>query len=288
MEQMRQAADRTLLSEKLEASRRRADECLSRTIDDLQTRFPVDCQRRIRILTACVDFGRAHFRMKDDRDLIWSHAQAALRWVLGEMARRLVTAGALVADGNVFLLRSEELMGFLVGKGPTPVEASAIVEQRRREQKRLARFSGILQDGGRAPAPPEGGVMIGIPTGTGIAEGKAHIVREATALADLARLEDGDILVFIGEGKVGLTVFFPQIAGLVYSSGNGFSHEVNILRELGKPAIVSLWENALLIREGERLRIDADRGILVRLEERGESRPKERESSTCLPILPRT
>ena len=273
MEQMRRAADRTPLSEKLEASRRRADERLSRTVDDLRTRFPKDYERRSRILTACVDFGRAHFRMKDDRDLIWSHAQAALRWVLSEMTRRLVKAGALGSDGDVFLLRSEELIGFLVGKRPTPSEASAIVEQRWREQKRLARFSGILQDGGQAPAPPEGGVMIGIPTGTGIAEGKAHIVREATALADLARLEDGDILVFIGEGKVGLTMFFPQIAGLVYSSGNGFSHEVNILRELGKPAIVSLWENALLIREGERLRIDADRGILVRFEERGESRP---------------
>ena len=108
--------------------------------------------------------------------------------------------------------------------------------------------------------------MIGIPTGTGTAEGKAHIVHEARALADLARLEEGDILVFIGEGKVGLTMFFPQIAGLVNSDGNGFCHEVNILRELGKPAIVCLGENASLIREGEPLRIDAGKGILVRLE----------------------
>ena len=111
--------------------------------------------------------------------------------------------------------------------------------------------------------------MIGIPTGAGIAEGRAHIVRENTALADLAELEEGDILVFLGEGKVGLTMFFPQIAGLAYSCGNGFSHEVNILRELGKPTIVSLGENAYEIEEGEYLRIDAGKGTVTRLQHAG-------------------
>ena len=266
-EQMQQAADQGPLSEKLAASRQRAEECLSRTIDNLRARFPHDHDQRIKILQACVRFGRAHFRMKDDRDLVWSHAQAALRWVLTEVARRLVVTGGLVSDDDVFLLNLKELSGLIVEKHPVPAKVSAVVEERRREQRRLARMSGVLQGTGEAPAPPEGNVMIGIPTGTGIAEGKAHIVHEATALPDLARLEDGDVLVFIGEGKVGLTMFFPQIAGLVYSGGNGFSHEVNILRELGKPAIVSLWENAGLIKEGEQLRIDASNGTLTRLDE---------------------
>ncbi|MCG3775916.1 MAG: hypothetical protein JW395_2764 [Nitrospira sp.] len=74
-----------------------------------------------------------------------------------------------------------------------------------------------------------------------------------------------EILDFLGEGKVGLTMFFPQIAGLVYSNGNGICHESNLCRELGKPAIVSLGENAYLIEEGEGLRIDAGKGTVTRL-----------------------
>lgn len=85
--------------------------------------------------------------------------------------------------------------------------------------------------------------------------------------------DEGDILVFIGEGKVGLTMFFPQIAGLVYSNGNGICHESNLCRELGKPAVVCLGENAELIEEGEPLRIDGGEGIVMRLNKSEENGP---------------
>ena len=267
IEQMQRAGDQCPLDKRLALSRKRADQALARTIEQLRALFPRQHEQQTRILTAYVQFGRAHFRMKDDRDLIWSHAQAALRWILREATRRLIAHAVIASDNDVFLFTSRELLGFFADGRPTPDEASATADQRRHEQKHLARFSLDVQDKAVSPAPSEGGVMIGIPTSSGIAEGKAHIVHEDTALADLEGLEDGDILVLIGEGKVGLTMFFPQIAGLAYSGGNGFCHEVNILRELGKPAIVSLGENAYLIEEGERLRIDAGKGTVTRLQQ---------------------
>jgi len=266
IEQIRRAGDNRPLDERLELSRKWADQALARTIEQLRVLFLKEHLQKTHILTAYVQFGRTHFRMKDDRDLIWSHAQAALRWFLHEAGRRLIARGIIASDDDIFLFTSRELLGFFADGRPTPDEASATADQRRHEQKRLARFTLDVQDKAVSPAPSEGGVMIGIPTGSGIAEGKAHIVHEDTALADLEGLEDRDILVLIGgEGKVGLTMFFPQIAGLAYSGGNGFCHEVNILRELGKPAIVSLGENAYLIEEGERLRIDAGKGTVTRL-----------------------
>lgn len=269
IEQMRRAVHSRSLPELLAESRERAEETLVRTLRRLEMVDSVRYARRARLLAACVRYGRAHFRMKDDRDLIWSHAQAALRWVLMEVARRLTAKGIIAAPDDVFLFDSKELVGFLDGRGSTRVELSALAEDRRGEQSRFARYTPPLNPQADSPAPAEGGVMIGIPTGAGIAEGRAHIVRENTALADLAELEEGDILVFLGEGKVGLTMFFPQIAGLAYSCGNGFSHEVNILRELGKPTIVSLGENAYEIEEGEYLRIDAGKGTVTRLQHAG-------------------
>ena len=267
IEQIRRAGDKRPLDERLELSRKRADQALARTIEQLRVLFPKEHSQKTHILTAYVQFGRDHFRMKDDRDLIWSHAQAVLRWVLREAGRRLIAQGVIASDDDIFLFTSQELLGFFADGRFTPDEASATADQRRHEQKRLARFTLDVRNEAVSPAPPEGGVMIGIPTGSGIAEGKAHIVHEDTAMADLEGLEDGDILVLIGEGKVGLTMFFPPIAGLAYSDGNGFCHEVNILRELGKPAIVSLGENAYLIEEGERLRIDAGKGTVTRLQQ---------------------
>lgn len=269
IEQMRHAAHQSPLPELLAESRDRSEEALARTLHQLTTADPVRYTKRAHLLAACVRYGRAHFRMKDDRDLIWSHTQAALRWILMEVARRLVSENAIATADDVFQLDSNELVGFLSDCNPTPTELSALTVGRRRDQNRLARYTPPLNPQSDSPSPAKDGVMIGIPTGAGIAEGKAHIVREDTALADLAGLEEGDILVFLGEGKVGLTMFFPQIAGLAYSCGNGFSHEVNILRELGKPAIVSLGENAYEIEEGEYLRVDAGKGTVTRLQEAG-------------------
>ena len=266
IEQMRRAVDQRPIAERLVESRKRAEEILARTIRRLEAADKRQRAQRGRIFTACVHFGRAHFRMKDDRDLVWSHAQAALRWILLEAARRLMEKGAIASDREVFLFTPRELLDFFAGGESMIVDMSSRAVERRREQARLARYTLPSQPLEEAPGPPVGGVMEGVPTGPGIVEGKAHIVREETALEDLASLDEGDILVFIGEGKVGLTMFFPQIAGLVYSNGNGLCHESNLCRELGKPAVVCVGENVELIEEGELLRIDGGEGIVTRLE----------------------
>ena len=264
IELMRHASDRTPLSERLEESRRRAQLTLSSTLDKLTELDPQRYARRAELLRVWVRFGQAHFRMKDDRDLVWSHAQAALRWILMEAARRFQAGGAIGNEGDVFYLTSQEILGSL--RDGVPAAVATRIQERRGEVQRLSRYVPRLNPQSDSPAPLDGAVMIGIPTGAGAAEGKAHIVREKTALRDLAGLEDGDVLVFLGEGKVGLTMFIQQIVGLAYSCGNGFCHEVNTLRELGKPAIVSLGENAYMIREGEQLRLDASRGTLTLLD----------------------
>jgi phosphohistidine swiveling domain-containing protein len=266
IEQMQHAVDQRSIEERLVESRNRAEEILARTTRRFEAADQRQCAQRSRIFTACVHFGRAHFRMKDDRDLIWSHAQAALRWILLGAARRLMEKGAVASDREVFLFTPRELLDFFSSGESTIAGMSDRAAERRRKQARLARYTLPSQPVEEAPGPPAGGVMEGVPTGPGIAEGKAHIVREETALEDLASLDEGDILVFIGEGKVGLTMFFPQIAGLVYSNGNGLCHESNLCRELGKPAVVCVGENAELIEEGELLRIDGGEGYVTLLE----------------------
>ena len=83
---------------------------------------------------------------------------------------------------------------------------------------------------------------------------------------DISHLNEGEILVLKGEGKLGWTIFFSSIAGLVYESGNWLCHESNLCREFGIPSIVSLGEKINSITSGERLRIDGQKGTILRLE----------------------
>ena len=184
-----------------------------------------------------------------------------------EVARRLCADGVAASVDDLFLSLPEELSGFLGGGEGVPSELAKVIEKRRSEPARLARYTLLLTPYVEDPPPPAGNVIEGVPGSPGRAAGRAHIVRDTSLMDDIAGLREGDILVLLGEGKVGLTMFLPQIAGLVYENGNGICHESNICRELGKPSVVCLGANVCLLREGERLHIDGNQGNVVRLEQ---------------------
>jgi len=138
-----------------------------------------------------------------------------------------------------------------------------IVYKRHMEQTHLSRYTLSLTPYIDETNPPEGDVIQALPGSPGKAEGKAHVIRAETVLDDFPGLEEGDILVLKGEGKVGLTMFFSNITGLIYENGNPFCHEVNLCRELGKPCVVCLGKNIELIGEGDYLRIDGQQGTVM-------------------------
>ena len=263
VELMQHATDRRSIGQLVEEAEKKSNETFERVIKEIEATHPQGGKQRAGIFAACVKVGRQHFRMKDDRDLVLSHVQAALRWILLEAARRMSKAGVVQADNGVFLFTPQELLDFFAGEGPPLSEMAEIIERRRAEQARLTRYTFSLTMHPDEVEQPEGDVIQAAPGSPGMAQGKAHIVRDRTPLEDLADLEEGDILVLKGEGKVGLTMFFSTIAGLVYENGNGFCHEANLCRELGKPSVVCLDEKIGLIKEGERLSIDGRKGTVT-------------------------
>ena len=261
IKQMRASQVRRPILELVKDSARESREAFERAVRKTRDADAEDGETHAKILAACVRACRTHNRMKDDRDLVLSHAQSALRWVLLEAGRRLQQTGIAQAEGDVFMFEPQELLGFLSDGENRAETFRKILSARRREQTRLSRYTLPLTDHSDGEAPPEGDVMQGDPASPGIAEGKACVVR-VEAYEDIADLQEGDILVLKGEGKVGWTMFFTTIAGLVYSNGNWLCHETTLCRELGKPAVVGLGEKADVIRDGERLRIDGSTGMV--------------------------
>ena len=91
----------------------------------------------------------------------------------------------------------------------------------------------------------------------GTVEGRARVIR-TMAEADI---EPGDILVTTGTDP-SWSPLFVSIAGLVTEVGGLMTHGAVIAREYGLPAVVGVERATQLIRDGQRIRVDATGGVI--------------------------
>ena len=222
---------------------------------------------RAEVFDSLVDAARTLFPYKDDRDIILVHTQSALRWILLEAGRRLVRHGVARVPEDVFLLRDKEILQHFSGQ-QSPLECDKIIEARRAEQRRLARYS-LPQPpscGREEPRTTEGGQRLhGCGASAGTAQGKARVV-DIHHPEEVENLEPGEVLVIDGEAKMGWTMYLHTISALVYTGGNWLCHESNLCRELGIPAVVA-FEDSNGIRTGQSLRVNGTEGWVEILSE---------------------
>jgi len=190
-----------------------------------------------------------------------------LRTIALDVDRRLRRIDPSLKEGSVFFCTYEELTAAL---SSGRAEIGHIVRLRRAEHAR---------DAGRPDPPPtfigrpppvmlppaSGDTLIGLPASGGVVEGRARVL-EAGARG-LDTVEPGEILVS-RTTDVGLSPLFLVAAGVVTELGGPLSHAAVVAREYGVPAVVSVPGATLAIKTGDRLRIDGDRGLVERLDER--------------------
>jgi pyruvate,water dikinase len=104
------------------------------------------------------------------------------------------------------------------------------------------------------------GELVGRPVSRGVVEGLARV---AMTVEEAADLQPGEILI-APITDVGWTPYFSLIAGLATDVGSAVSHGAVIAREYGLPAIVNLRVATRVFKTGDRVRLDADRGVLAR------------------------
>ncbi|QYC39884.1 Phosphoenolpyruvate synthase [Nonomuraea coxensis DSM 45129] len=194
-------------------------------------------------------------------------------WVLRAFTLR---AGELTGRGDdVFFLYLEELLGLLRG------DAAALerVPARRAAYERYAalppypvlivghfdpvrwaadpdrRADVYDARGGLAPA---GDAVTGFPGAPGVVEGIARVL---AGPEDGDRLKPGEILVTTLT-NVGWTPMFPRAAAVVTDLGAPLSHASIVARELGIPAVVGTGNATMRLRDGDRVRVDGERGTV--------------------------
>lgn len=218
------------------------------------------------IFAACVHASRRLFPLKDDRDLVLSHVQSAVRLVLCEYGRRLVKAGSIAQVEDIFLLHPEEIAAGASG-GLEPHKIAVLADERREEQLRLARYTLPKQTSPGQEDGEGGGMFQGEPANAGIAEGPVRMIRTDHP-EEITQLQPGEILWLRGEGKVGWTMYFPIIAGLIYN-GNWLCHETNLCRELGIPAVIGI-RDLPAVHTGDLIRINGATGVVSLIQRKRE------------------
>jgi pyruvate,water dikinase len=107
--------------------------------------------------------------------------------------------------------------------------------------------------------------MLDVPSRTGLAE-----LTSTVNAGDFGRMKRGAILVAPAIDP-SWTPLFTLASGVIVEVGGVLSHASTIAREYGLPAVANVRHATRRLRTGERVRLDADRGVVRRLQEEADA-----------------
>lgn len=103
------------------------------------------------------------------------------------------------------------------------------------------------------------GTLKGVPVSNGVCEGIVHIVDSPE---EANKLGKGEIMV-AKFTDIGWSPYYSIASGLVTEIGSSLSHGAVVAREYGLPTIVNVKGATKLLKNGDRIRMDAARGIIT-------------------------
>jgi pyruvate,water dikinase len=193
------------------------------------------------------------------------------------LAERFVERGWLRHRDEYFLITFAEIGDVVRGMRP-PQTLHAIVADRLAQQDRyralrmplLMRASmlpDLIRRSGVTGATPGADHLTGQPVSGGCVDGEVVVVRDP---ADFRRMTRGAILVAPATDP-SWTPLFTLASGVIVEVGGVLSHASTIAREYGLPAIANVKNATKLLRTGERVRLDANNGLVQRYEAVGQN-----------------
>lgn len=178
--------------------------------------------------------------------------------LLGE-AEQLVQAGVIQDKEDIYYLTFDELHEVV----RSHTLDQQLIMNRKDEYQRYEKLTPprvMTSDGEmiagryhRDNLPP--GAIAGLAVSSGIIEGRARVILNI----EDANLEDGDILV-TSFTDPSWTPLFVAVKGLVTEVGGLMTHGAVIAREYGLPAVVGVDDAVILIKDGQRIRVNGTEG----------------------------
>lgn len=247
----------------------RADPILkARQLAEGRACLEVECLREIRNPLRRAFFGAVLRRAQEGlrfRETMKSQAIryfALVRAKVLELGARLAARGVLAVANDIFFLEMEELERVAAGS----VDPRPLVAARRREHDRNAALAppaivfGRFESGQSAPEviDERAGVLRGIGVSPGMAEGNARVIMHP----DRDHVLPGEVLVAPCTDPSWAPCFL-HAAAIVIDQGGLLSHGSIVAREYGIPCVVNVGPASRILRTGQRLAVDGDRGTVA-------------------------
>jgi phosphohistidine swiveling domain-containing protein len=188
----------------------------------------------------------------------------AMRITLLELGRRLHAESLLRDPEDIFFLKLEEIES--VTQGRAGFDVTATVAGRRSEYNHWQTITppgtivGRFDPQKTAPPPLETDVetLKGLAVSAGVVTGNARVILRADAQQQLM---PGEILVAPFTDP-GWTPYFVTAAAVVMDQGSLLSHGSIVAREYGIPAVVNVGSATKIIKTGQKIQVDGNRGVV--------------------------
>ncbi|KQY29164.1 phosphoenolpyruvate-utilizing enzyme [Nocardia sp. Root136] len=195
-----------------------------------------------------------------------------VREIVYEVGARLVAAGVLRSLDEVAYLNFSDVLRYLAsGDDPHEIFPRTAIDEARRTFQNYARLPAPPMsfvgewDPTRPGSPiPDGLRLEGLGTSPGTAVGRARVVQDLAWQAD--EFEAGEILVTRYTDS-SWTPLFAIAGGIVTDIGSMLSHSAIVAREFGLPSVVNTHHATAVIRTGDLIMVDGDRGVVEIIEE---------------------
>ncbi len=178
-----------------------------------------------------------------------------------EIGKQMVERGILGDSGDIFYLHLYELEELSETRDWKKLVAERKKQLQLDAEKKPPRI--ILSDGHiyYGSTSVDGKTLIGSPVSPGVVEGVAHVMMDPSS----EKLLPGEILVCPATDPA-WTPLFLAAAGLVMEVGGLMTHGSIVAREYGIPAVVGVGDATSILKTGQRIRVDGEKGFVTLLE----------------------
>lgn len=224
--------------------------------DELHQTLPHRWQRRL--VDHLIDRIRFYVTLRENTRHYHTMAMAAVRLKLKAMEQRLIQAGRLKCEDDIFFLEFPEAKALEAGLTDW-LDVEAVIHRRRLRYQRqsLERPPETFNIQARIPMLiADDNLLVGDCASPGVATGIARVIRDPSVSADLAT---GDVLIAPYTDPA-WTPLFPGAAAIIVEVGSYLSHAGTVAREYGIPCLVDVHGCTEKIRSGQSLKINASEG----------------------------
>jgi phosphohistidine swiveling domain-containing protein len=188
------------------------------------------------------------------------HGISMVREIVVDASRRLSTRHRELGTDAAFFLDLAELHAALA-RGHWDVQAR--VEMRSAEHTVLAALPRAVARFHAYPADEraQGEPIIGAMGSSGASEGRVYRVQGGDELETLPP----DAVLVVSACDIGMAGVLPAVRGVVAEQGGALSHGAALAHALGVPVVLGVPNALARLRDGERVRVDADACRVERL-----------------------